>query len=115
MDGKKIFNKTPEPSRKQIQVKKLADPRNPSYNKDEIYSILALTQIGFVDYRHDPFMLAQLHLAQVESENKKILQINSSSNVSCKRKIIRYALETLAIILALGIGIGFIIFIDKKL
>ena len=112
MDGKKIFNKTPEPSRKQIQVKKLADPRIP---KDEIFTILALAQIGFLDYGHDPFILAQLHLAQVESENKKILQINSSSKVSCKRKIIRCALETLAIILALGIGIGIIIFIDKKL
>ena len=116
MDNKNIrLNDSVDSKHKKIQVKRLADPRKPRMDKEEIYSILALAQIGLIDFRNDPFMLAQLHLAQIETENKRIINIDSQSKISHRRKVIKLSLEILAVIVALGIGITFIVLLDKKL
>jgi hypothetical protein len=115
MDNKNVLDEKDNSKPKQIQVKRLADPRKPRMDKEEIYSILALAQIGFIDFRNDPFMLAQLHLAQIETENKRIIHIHSQSKISHRRKVIKLSLEILAVIVALGIGITFIVLLDKKL
>jgi len=115
MDNKNILNESVYPKEKQIQVKRLADPRKPRIDKEEIFSILALAQMGFVDFKNDPFMLAQLHLAQVESETKKIINIKSQAKILRRRKMIKFSLEIVAISFAIGFGIFLIILLDRKL
>ena len=100
---------------KNIQKKRLADPNNKLYEKEDLNTIFALAQIGLIDLRSDPFLMAQLHLAQIEKNDKKIINIDNTSKKSDKRNLIYFSLVVTTFFLIFVGAVVVIFFINKNL
>ena len=87
--------------KKRTQTKRLADPRKRNlYDKEHLEKIYTIYQAGLIDCKTNPFLMAQLHLFQIEREKSDSEQLAMASMTKTTKtcKIVVYILLALLVI-----------------